>query len=209
MIASRLRDLSELVAKLDAFPSRSHPILVAIAGAPGSGKSTIAETLNASTKRPSCVVPMDGFHLDNEELEAKGLLHRKGAPQTFDLKRLARLISDLRSNKARHYPTFDRNADMTVREGGNVPEKTEIVLVEGNYLLLDEPGWRELQAFWDASIWLDVSEDVLKSRLIRRWTSHGLSVADAQQRAEENDLVNARRVIANRLSPTWIMHDDG
>ncbi|MEM6577581.1 MAG: nucleoside/nucleotide kinase family protein [Pseudomonadota bacterium] len=181
----------------------SGPIMVAIAGAPGSGKSTLAEALHAKTVLHSCVIPMDGFHLDNATLEERALLPRKGAPETFDLTGFRKLIAALRRGQAESFPIFDRSADKTVPDGGIVPRSTELALIEGNYLLLDEPEWSDLQTFWDASIWLDVPEPVLLSRLVERWTKHGLSNAEARDRAEQNDLVNARRVMKNRLEPTW------
>ena len=203
MTDMRLSTIAELVAQIDAMPSRSNPCLVAIAGAPGSGKSTIAEILHTKTARSSCVIPMDGFHLENEILEARGLLHRKGSPETFDLLGFRQQIVQLLSNKARHFPTFDRDADKTVPNGGIVPVGTDLLFVEGNYLLLDQPGWRDLREFWEASIWLDVPTNTLRNRLIQRWTDQGLSDADARQRAEQNDLVNANLVMSNRLKSTW------
>ena len=208
MSDTRLSDMDELVAKIDAIPSGPNPILVAIAGAPGSGKSTIANILNTKTTRHSCVIPMDGFHLDNEALRTRGLLHRKGAPQTFDLQGFQQLIVGLRSKTARHYPTFDRNADETVPNAGIVPKAAKLLIIEGNYLLLDKPGWRELQKLWDASIWLDVPTNMLRHRLVQRWIDHGVSDLDARLRAEQNDLVNANLVTGNRLTSTWILFQE-
>ncbi|MEX0281612.1 MAG: AAA family ATPase [Arenibacterium sp.] len=199
----RVSNIAELVANIEAIPSGPNPLLVALAGAPGSGKSTIAEILHAKTARPSCVIPMDGFHLANEALRKRGLLHRKGSPETFDLEGFHQLIVELRSKTARCYPTFDRNADQTVTNGGIVPAETELFLVEGNYLLLDKPGWRDLHELWDVSVWLDVPTHILKDRLIQRWTEQGLSNVDARQRAEQNDLVNANLVTGHRLTSTW------
>ncbi|MEX0280245.1 MAG: zeta toxin family protein [Arenibacterium sp.] len=208
MTGKVLSDLGVLVSQIDALPKAAHPVLIAIAGAPGSGKSTFAEMLHSRTARPSCVIPMDGFHLDNVTLQARGLLHRKGAPQTFDLNGFKHLIGALRSNSMRHFPTFDRRADKTVPEGGFVPEATELLIFEGNYLLLDTPGWRDLGQYWDASVWLEVPEEVLTRRLVQRWTDHGLPPDQARRRAEENDLVNARQVIESRQAPTWIFEND-
>lgn len=205
---TNLSDITDLVARIDAIPSRSYPLLIAIAGAPGSGKSTIAEILHTTTSRPSCVVPMDGFHLDNETLRARDLLHRKGSPQTFDLQGFQKLIVETRTNTVRRYPTFDRHADKTVPSGGIIPDGTELLFVEGNYLLLDEPGWRDLREFWDASIWLDVPIDRLRHRLVQRWIDQGLSEVDARNRAESNDLANADLVINKRLTPTWILDQE-
>ena len=91
--------------------------------------------------------------------------------------------------------------------GGRIPPATEILIFEGNYLLLDESGWRELHDKWHASVWLEVPTNTLKSRLIRRCVDHGLSDDAARERAERNDMVNASRAVKNRLDPTWLMFD--
>jgi pantothenate kinase len=96
-----------------------------------------------------------------------------------------------------------------VPNGGILPEATELLIIEGNYLLLDKPGWRDLREFWDASIWLDVPTDMLRRRLVQRWIDHGLSDLDARLRAEQNDLVNANLVTGNRLKSTWILVQKG
>ena len=178
---------------------------VAIAGPPGSGKSTIAADLRARVGDSCCVVPMDGFHLDNDTLAARGLLAVKGAPDTFDLAGFTGLVDDLKSGAVRHFPTFDRDADSVVERGGVVPDEASVLLFEGNYLLFDEQGWRELAGMWDAALWLDVPEGVLQDRLTQRWLDQGMSRQDALARAQMNDLVNARRVIEQAMPATWIL----
>ena len=182
--------------------------IVALTGAPGSGKSTCAEGLARELEilgRRVKVVPMDGFHLDNRLLKARGFLHRKGAPETFDLMGFIHLVARLRSEAEVVYPLFDRGRDIAVAGAGQVPADCDCVLVEGNYLLFDEPGWRELAVLWDVSIRLSVPEDLLRARLVQRWRDHGLSEEAAQDRAERNDLANARRILAAALPAdlTW------
>ena len=80
-----------------------------------------------------------------------------------------------------------------------------LLLVEGNYLLFDDPDWAHLADRWDASIWLDVPDAVLEARLTQRWCAHGMSKAKAQARAQSNDLVNARLVKAHALPANWVM----
>ena len=72
---------------------------------------------------------------------------------------------------------------------------TKIVVVEGNYLLLDVPPWNALKGYFDATVSLDPGANVLERRLVDRWLSHGHTLQEARQRALENDMVNARRVI--------------
>ncbi|MFY1707919.1 nucleoside triphosphate hydrolase [Tritonibacter scottomollicae] len=182
--------------------------LVALSGAPGSGKSTLSEPLAAMlTERGvrSEVVPMDGFHLDNRLLEARGLIPRKGAPETFDLGGFARLCHALRADDEVVYPLFDRSRDLAIAGAAHVGQDCSVAVIEGNYLLFDEPGWRDLADLWDVSIRLDVPLADLEARLVQRWLTHGLDQAAAEARARGNDLANAQRIASARLPAdlTW------
>ena len=183
-----------LIGLIDTMAKDKPRFLVAVAGPPGAGKSTIAETLTARISHPAAVVPMDGYHLDNGELVARNLLPRKGAPETFDAAGFLHLVQQLKTPQAVDYPTFDRAADATVPGGGTVSADTQVLVLEGNYLLLDAPVWRDLAPLFDLTVMLDVPRDVLRARLIDRWRHHGLSDADAVARAEGNDLRNADAV---------------
>ena len=107
----------------------------------------------------------------------------------------------------RHFPTFDRDADSVVTDGGTVPEGVSILLFEGNYLLFDEDGWTDLADRWDASLWLDVPEDVLAHRLTQRWLDQGMTQQDAVARAQGNDIPNARRVLKRAKTATWSLQN--
>jgi len=199
--------IDELAKALKRLAVPGKTTIVAIAGPPGSGKSSLAATLVERIGPTACAVPMDGFHLDNETLEARGLLPRKGAPETFDLAGFLQLVESLKAGATRRFPTFDRDLDSVIPEGGLVPEDASLLLFEGNYLLFGEEGWVNLAQKWDASIWLDVPVPVLEARLIRRWLDQGLPEAQATARARMNDLPNARRVIEKALPATWTKCD--
>jgi pantothenate kinase len=115
-------------------------ILVAIAGPPGAGKSTVAERIRqqlACAGRSAAVVPMDGFHLDNAVLAERGLHSRKGAPETFDVHGFRHLVSRIAAGEEDvAYPLFDRSRDAAVAGAAVLPSDIEFVLFEGNYLLL-------------------------------------------------------------------------
>jgi len=198
-----------LAAQIDAATRDRGRIMVAVAGPPGSGKSTVAEALAGAVAAPAQVVPMDGFHLENDVLRARGLLPRKGAPETFDCPGLLALLRRIRQGGAVPYPTFDRVADRTLPEGGRLREETKVVLVEGNYLLLDAPCWREIAQLWDVTIWLEVPHEELEARLTQRWLDHGLSREQAGIRARGNDMVNADRVIAGSLTADHVVTNAG
>lgn len=194
--------VGQLSAAVITAPKQGNRRLVALAGPPASGKSTLAEILAQdliAKGLSASVVPMDGFHLHNPLLVERGLLSRKGAPETFDLGGFCSLVPRLAREAEVHFPLFDRSRDIAIASAGRIDADCDVVILEGNYLLFDAPGWRDLSTYWDVSIWLDVPEDILRDRLIERWLFHGLSIADAEKRASENDLKNALLVQENRL----------
>lgn len=176
--------------------------LVAITGAPGSGKSTLANELarrlNAQGRK-STVVPMDGFHLDNAIIEARGLTQRKGSPETFDAPGFIRLVKALKTSEEVFAPVFDRTRDLAIAGAVAVPLDAKVVIVEGNYLMFDEAPWSQLAGLWDVTARLDVPMPELRARLIHRWLSLNHSPAVATRRAEGNDIPNAQRVIDRAL----------
>ena len=193
-------DEAGLLAAIMARASGRDRLIVAIAGAPGSGKSTLAERLRekivASGERVA-VVPMDGFHFDDRVLVARGLLTRKGAPETFDVAGFRHLMMRLRAREADvAIPVFDRSIELARAGAAIVPAETRIILAEGNYLLLDEAPWDSLAGDFDLTVWLDVPVDELERRLVRRWLDHGFAPDKARDKALSNDIPNARRVAA-------------
>lgn len=185
--------ITEVASAIAALPQDAGRVFVAIVGAPGAGKSTFAQALLDHIDG-AAILPMDGFHLDNATLSDRGLLHRKGAPQTFDTQGLLRVLHQIRAGGAVRVPTFDRTADCVVPAGGRIEAETRVVLVEGNYLLLDASGWRDMHPFWDLSVFLDVPMPELESRLIQRWLDHGMPRDAAEHRARQNDIINAQTV---------------
>ena len=179
--------------------------LIAIAGPPGAGKSTVAEIvtdlMNENLMKTS-LIPMDGFHLDNKTLERENLLDRKGAPETFDVKAFKELIENLRYKKNSRVPLFDRSLDEVVKNARKIPAEQEYIVAEGNYLLLNKGSWRDLYNYWDYKVFLSVDKNVLTSRLIERWLGENHTYSEAKARVLKNDLVNANIVNSNRLKAT-------
>jgi fructokinase len=198
-ISAQVQALFERATELLADRPR---VLVALAGAPGSGKSTLAAALLRrcrDAKVAAEIVPMDGFHLDNAVLDARGLRQRKGAPETFDAQGFLHLVRRLRDGGEVVAPIFDRSRDLAIAGAQPVPAETRVVICEGNYLLFDEDPWRELAPLWDITARLDVPLRELRARLIQRWLDHGLSRAAATRRAEINDVPNASRILEREL----------
>jgi len=187
-----MREILDRIAGLG--PGRR---IVAIVGAPGSGKSTLAARLAAGLA-DAALVPMDGFHLDNRLLEAEGLRGCKGAPQTFDAAGFVALVQRLKAGGEVVHPVFDRGLDLSIAGAGRVEASTRLVLVEGNYLLLDRAPWRKLAGLWDLSVMLDVPMEELRRRLTARWQGLGRSPAEVMAHLE-NDLGNAELVLRESL----------
>jgi pantothenate kinase len=177
---------------------RQHRSLVAIAGPPGAGKSTLAEAIRLRLDRAgrrAAVVPMDGFHLDNAVLYARGQLVRKGAPETFDAAGFRHLVSRIAAGEGGvAYPIFDRHRDVARAGAGVLPQDAQFVLFEGNYLLLRDPPWSDLAQYWTVTIWLGAPSATLEARLLDRWLAEGLTEAEARSRVELNDIPNVRFV---------------
>ena len=178
--------------------------IVALAGPPAAGKSTFADmvqkALNIQTPGAAEILPMDGFHLDNAVLAQRGILAKKGAPQTFDSDGFAAILTRLRAaDKDVVVPVFDRDLDVA-RAGGRVIAVTaDVIIVEGNYLLLNRAEWRQLLPFYDLTVSLTVGQGVLEHRLIQRWVDQGMTQADAEDRARGNDMTNVSTVIRESL----------
>ncbi|MBV0914080.1 uridine kinase [Rhodobacteraceae bacterium ASV31] len=184
--------------------------LVGIAGPPGSGKSTLAARVAAALgTRRAVVLPMDGYHLDNADLDRRGLRDIKGAPETFDADGFVTKLRAVRkATGVVRYPVFDRAADRTVPEAGTLHPQVDTVVVEGNYLLLQDPPWNALRSLLDASVMIAPPETVLLERLVERWLTHGLSPEAARRRAAGNDLRNVRTVLS-RSAPADLLIGTG
>ncbi|MEM6848491.1 MAG: hypothetical protein AAF580_10510 [Pseudomonadota bacterium] len=172
--------------------------ITAIAGPPGSGKSTLAarlaEQLNARDPDSAAVVPLDGFHFDDAVLRARGDLARKGAPHTFDVGGLKSLLARIRRNDEPFIaaPVFDRSLEIARAGARIIPPTARHIVVEGNYLLLTDAPWRDLN--FDLSVFLPVPLAELERRLAERW-SH-LPPAEARAKLSDNDLPNAELVLS-------------
>ena len=200
MFEPKIHGMSGLVSSILNAPQQGQRRVVAIAGPPGSGKSTIAKALVPLVGQAGAiaqVVPMDGFHLDNSILLERNLMDVKGSPGTFDVRGLAELISRLGNEPEIIFPKFDRDKDLAIAGAGFVSEECDLVLVEGNYLLLDAPFWRDLWKYWDFSVFLDVEPKLLQERLMQRWLDQGLSLDQAKKRVNDNDLVNLKTVVCS------------
>jgi pantothenate kinase len=194
-------NLEALACDIRARAAGRARFVFAVAGPPGAGKSTFAEALVAALAAAmpgeAALMPMDGYHFDNAILVERGLLARKGAPQTFDVDRLACDLQRLRAGgREVLVPVFDRTLDLARAAARAIRPEHRVVVIEGNYLLLDRQPWSALAPCFDRTLFISVPREELRRRLIERWLSHGIDPAAAIARAEGNDLANADLVAA-------------
>lgn len=189
--------------------------IVAIAGPPGVGKSTFSEALqdkiNLGAPGSCEILPMDGYHFDDIYLNAMGWRARKGAPHTFDVGGLRSMLARLQANDEPEIavPVFDRDIEIARAGARMIPASTRVVLVEGNYLLLAAAPWEGLAQYFDVTVMLHAPQDVLKSRLLARWTGMGYSADEAKEKAGSNDLLNVREVIENSIVADFTVDTEG
>jgi pantothenate kinase len=173
--------------------------VVGIAGAPGSGKSTYAERLADEADVPAVHVPMDGFHLADVSLDRLGLRDRKGAPETFDAWGFAALLRRLRSaDETVWAPGFERDLEQPLAGVIAIPPDVQLVVTEGNYLLLDRPEWRAVRQALDEVWFLDADDDVRRKRLVARHVEFGKSPTEADAWVTRVDEPNAVLVAQTR-----------
>ena len=187
--------------------------LIAIAGAPGAGKSTFVETLREALNRNrpgfACILAMDGYHFDDRVLEARGGRPRKGAPHTFDIGGLEAMLARLSADNGKDIavPVFDRSLEIARAGAEIIPANARIVLVEGNYLLLDDPEWAVLRPFFGSTIMLDVPREVLIERLCARWRGFGMDEAAVRTKLDANDLPNADLVLSRSVEAQFVVEN--
>ena len=204
MIASSLERDVESVCELVRSRARADQrTIIGIAGPPASGKSTLAESVvqrlnedNRSSFPAATLLPMDGYHLENRLLESRGLLARKGAPETFNAWGFCDAVKRLKvAKRETFHPKFDRQMDLSIAQSITIHPETPVVVVEGNYLLLKTEPWNSLEGEFAATVFVCPSNKAILDRLKQRWIKHGLDEEVAVLRARGNDLANAELVI--------------
>jgi len=200
--------LAEFADRADGCGGR---VIVFLAGPPGSGKSTMAgmwqvlaaeDPVNVSVQ----ALPMDGFHLPNAVLDVHTtvrdgreipLRQIKGAPETFDLAGIRTALNVLRTGEPLTWPAYDRKLHDPVPDA--IAMLTDgVFVVEGNYLLLDEPGWRELRQFADVTVFIEADEEELRHDLLNRYCRGGRSRAEAIAHYEFSDRRNFQRMMTRQ-----------
>ncbi len=198
------RSVEGLLGRLDALVARVAPrrAVLGVAGPPGAGKTTLVTRLLAAATAYEGLsgriahVPMDGFHLTNAELELLGRRDRKGAPDTFDTSAYAGVLASVRAvpRAVVTAPTFDHVVGEPVAHSVVVPVDADLVVTEGNYLLLDDAGWSSVPELLDEVWWCALEPDTRVERLVARHVQTGREVTDATEWVLRSDEANARAV---------------
>jgi len=175
--------------------------VVFLAAPPGTGKSTLAafwEYLASHDPALPAIqaLPMDGFHYDNAYLMANNLRQYKGAPQTFNVEKLAQALRALQQPDS-YWPQYDRNLHDPVENAIRVT--APVVVVEGNWLLLNQPEWQALRQYCDITLFISAAPSLLSARLINRKVRGGLTHEQAEQFFHTTDGPNILRVLENSV----------
>ena len=184
--------------------------LLGIAGAPASGKSTLAALLLAELdrQRPGEVVAvgMDAFHIGHRVLVRHGLTDIKGAPETFDALGYIHLLHRIRTESGTVYaPEFDRDIEDSLAHVVEIGPDVRLVLTEGNYLLLDAAPWDRVRPLLDETWFVHLADDERRRRMVARHQRHGHDPDAARARTFGNDERNARLINAAPNNPDlWI-----
>ena len=200
-------DLVRLVRRT----SGSGRFLLGLTGAPGAGKTTVAEALVAALGESAVHVPMDGFHLSDAALVRLGRRDRKGAPDTFDARGYAHLLDRIRHDTTHTIfaPAFSREIEQPVAGSIAIEPHHRTVVSEGNYLLLDDGGWAGLADHFDAIWFLQTDQQLRLDRVVRRHIEFGKAPDFARSWVDAVDEQNARLVHETRAHADLIVDVTG
>ena len=203
-------DFEALLAVARRLLDRPGRQVLAIAGAPGSGKSRLVQRLMARLDDPPgrvAILPMDGFHFDDGLLHQMGRRPWKVAPDTFDVGGLRSTLARLRdpAEGAVAVPVFDRDLEISRGSARLIGPEARLILAEGNYLLLNADPWPGLRPLFDTTIRIEVPEEELRRRLTRRWLGYGLTEAEIAFKLDENDLPNGRMAVQHSAAPDYLL----
>ena len=197
-------------------------VVAFIAAPPAAGKTTLVQFLEQLSREnieisPVRALGMDGFHYPADYLKANKILKDgqeillndiKGAPETFDVDTLQTKLREVRQ-EGTDWHIYDRMIHDVVHDVLSVED--DIILLEGNYLLLKDPRWTNIRVLADYTVFIKARPEMLKERLISRKVQSGLSREDAEKFYYASDSKNVECVLKNSAAAneTWMLQNDG
>jgi len=194
----------QLAERVDLLRGSGRRIAIGLAGGPGVGKSTLAGELVAALNEDepglAALVPMDGFHMRHAKLEQLGTVNEKGAPHTFEGEAFVAFLTKLKSaTEAVSGPGYSRKIEDVVEDAFTVLPETQVLVTEGNYLLLPDGPWRDVRSLLDLAVFLDVPRELVRARLMRRHAAEGLFTEERnREHVDRVDLANYDLVSTSR-----------
>jgi len=182
--------------------------ILGIAAPPGAGKSTLALALQRTLGVQAQVVPMDGFHLANSELQRQGRSHRKGAADTFDAAGYLNLLKRIRKQPPEetiYAPEYRREVEEGIAGAIAIAASTPLIITEGNYLLMEHDPWGALKNVMDEVWYLDIDSELRQMRLVERHMRFGRSEQAARDWVQQTDEPNALLIEGTRHRADWIV----
>lgn len=185
-----------LVEEIASLLQGSKPrTMIGIVGKPGAGKSTVVTEIQKQfSTEDVAIIPMDGYHLSNEELIRLGRRERKGAPDTFDVEGFISLITRVRNeiDKNHTFHIFHREIEASKADEGIVLRNTKVIVIEGNYLFSEEHNWSEVFPLLDQSWFIEIDDEIRMQRLITRHIKYGKTPQEAEDWSRGSDEANAK-----------------
>lgn len=211
-----------LLSKLTQLQNeKGKRVIMFLAAPPATGKSTLTlflEKLSRENKEltPVQAIGLDGFHYHADYIKSHSILRNgqeipmsevKGCPETFDTEKLHAKLSALQNQNVL-WPIYDRKMHDVVEDVQKVTG--DIILLEGNWLLLKDEAWQDMRSFADYTLLISANPNLLKHRLIARKMQGGLSETDATAFYEKSDSVNVERTLqdSEKADETWTMLED-
>jgi pantothenate kinase len=205
--------LDRALAAILPLVQEGRRVVVGITGPPAAGKSTLSELVAQALRERrgpdgAVAVPMDGFHLANSQLADLGLANRKGAPETFDADGFLHLLRRIRARPPRtiYAPRYSRELNESIAGAIPIQPDTDIILVEGNYLLLPQTPWSDAATLLDLVIYVDAPEEERITELIKRQLRKGLDQDAALAWVHNSDQANARLIMQTRSAANVVLH---